>query len=323
MAQLSFAFTTKANGVLIRHKPGLLRKQLPSDKWVSAANAAQANALGRLKVTAGTTEEEPAPVRFEADHLFLSHDAVANLSRADANLLDLPPDSPFALRIKARDHVMSDGFHLDSRWVHSGGMGVAVKVQGAFIHKGGRMYRIPGPAFSIYRAAKALQNPMQEAERHLKYAALKEALAAHIGDDVEVDEFISSVTIYHAGAFSLNLGVYIDDFDFEPVLFSRDVADDADNGPVSEQASALLPPKLQNVFAKQRFQQFADARAAYPLERGSFVIIDPALRKPLQEMRRIAGSDASVGRQTVCNLSSFSLPRFTFSSMSFADLVQM
>jgi hypothetical protein len=31
---------------------------------------------------------------------------------------------------------------------------------------------------------------------------------------------------------------------------------------------------------------------------------------------------ASVGRQTVCNLLSFSLPRFTFSRMSLADLVQ-
>ncbi|MBT4521339.1 MAG: MFS transporter, partial [Halieaceae bacterium] len=31
----------------------------------------------------------------------------------------------------------------------------------------------------------------------------------------------------------------------------------------------------------------------------------------------------SVGRQTVCNLLSFSLPRFTFSKMSLADLVQM
>gem|GEM_PF-6160419 len=32
--------------------------------------------------------------------------------------------------------------------------------------------------------------------------------------------------------------------------------------------------------------------------------------------------EASVGRQTVCNLLSFSLPRFTFSRMSLADLVQ-
>jgi len=31
---------------------------------------------------------------------------------------------------------------------------------------------------------------------------------------------------------------------------------------------------------------------------------------------------SSVGRQTVCNLLSFSLPRFTFSRMSLADLVQ-
>ena len=34
-------------------------------------------------------------------------------------------------------------------------------------------------------------------------------------------------------------------------------------------------------------------------------------------------SRTSVGRQTVCNLLSFSLPRFTFSKMSLADLVQM
>jgi hypothetical protein len=46
------------------------------------------------------------------------------------------------------------------------------------------------------------------------------------------------------------------------------------------------------------------------------------------DVRRLArqGSltdGASVGRQTVCNLLSFSLPRFTFSKMSLADLVQM
>ena len=43
-----------------------------------------------------------------------------------------------------------------------------------------------------------------------------------------------------------------------------------------------------------------------------------------QAVREALGEKgASVGRQTVCNLLSVSLPRFTFSRISLADLVQM
>lgn len=41
------------------------------------------------------------------------------------------------------------------------------------------------------------------------------------------------------------------------------------------------------------------------------------------ERSRLVKGQTSVPRQTVCNLLSFSLPRFTFSRMSVADLVQM
>ena len=150
-----------------------------------------------------------------------------------------------------------------------------------------------------------MSSPLAENERHARYAALKEALTDYIGADVEVDNFIDAVTIYHASAFSLNLDTDIDNFDFDPVLFGRDITDNSVDCPISEATSALLPPKLQTVFAKTRFRQFGDARSAYPLQKGSFVIIDPVLQKPLQEVFRVSNSDAGTKREFVSNPTGF------------------
>ena len=47
------------------------------------------------------------------------------------------------------------------------------------------------------------------------------------------------------------------------------------------------------------------------------------LRRYLDAATVMPARYTNVGRQTVCNLLSFSLPRFTFSKMSLADLVHM
>ncbi len=301
MSRLRFIYEETEAGALLRHKPPLLGKKLFPERWLTEADAAQATTLGRLILIAETSEVEQPPVRFKTDHLFLSHAAIAGLSKADAKHLDLPGDTRFALRLEARDNVMSDRFFLGVRWVQGGGVGVATQTNGAFIHQGGKTYRIPEPTFSIYRSANALTEPLPEAERHLRYAALKETIETQVDENVEIDDYLTAVTIYHASAFSLKLGVNVDDFDFDPVLFGRDVAKEAGEDQVSEETFALLPPKLQDLFAKDRFRRFTQARPAYPLEKGSFVIIDPALRETFQAVREVSSADSVTRRAFVSN----------------------
>ena len=133
MQRLNFTCKVEDEGVCIRHKPSLLRRQLPTSEWASVRSTDQSTAIGQLKVASSSTEDGCGAILFEPDHLFLSHDAVAKLSRNVANQIGIPSDSPFALRLESNDHLMSKNFTLDSRWVRAGGIGTAVKVQGAFI----------------------------------------------------------------------------------------------------------------------------------------------------------------------------------------------
>ena len=173
------------------------------------------------------------------------------------------------------------------------------------VHEGKR-YRISEPAFTLLELAAPLRDPLQEEERLSAYARLNQALAETVGSDIESDGYLGAVTVYQASAFSLQLGVHNDTFDFDPVLFGRDVAAEAEAGEtIDETKAALLPPALQDIFAKQRFRAHAAGRPAYVLQDGSFVVIDPALRPALSVVRQASSADTKTRRAFISNPTGF------------------
>lgn len=291
-------------GVSIRHKPGLLARRLDPDAWAEAAGGAVARAIA----VARSHDDSDAARHsiFAQETLFLSDALVASLDEVSAHALDLPPSAPFGLRLETLDQVKSPDFRVRARWVQGGGMPVRAKREGAFLLSGGRRYRISEPAFTLLGLAAPLDKVLDEDARIAAYAQLTNALSEAVGEEVESDDYLGAVTVYQAAAFSLQLGVHDDSFDFDPVLFGRDVAADAEAGEsIDETKSALLPPVLQDVFAKQRFRANATARPAYVLQDGSFVVIDPALRPALGVVRQASSADTETRRRFISNPTGF------------------
>ena len=304
---MEFRVTENDDGVLIRHNVGLLRlprKTLPPEQWVTAGSGPVTRAMGRIQTFLDVDGAQRAEVRGQS--LFLSSALVAELEEADAAALGLPPAAPFGIRLSCKDQVKSNDFRVVSRWVRGGGISVAVKREGAILRSGGKKYRITEPAFTILELAKPLADELPEPERLAAYAALSSKLSQTLPERVERDGYLDEVTVYHAAAFSISLGVAGDDFDFDPILFAREVADEAQDGAsVDEVEAALLPPSMQKLFSEDRFRRYADARSAYPLKDGSFVVIDPSLKPALSVVRQVSSADRETRRAFISNPSGF------------------
>ena len=240
------------------------------------------------------------------DHVFLSDALVAALDEAEAHAIGLPPSAPFGLRLETFDHVKSADFRVRTRWVQGGGVPARVRRQGAFLISEGRRYRLAESAYSLLLRAAPLSEEMDEAGRLDAYASLSGCLDRAVGADIGTDGYLESVTIYHAAAFSLRLDVHDDSFDFDPVLFSRDIVAEAEAGEtVDESQAALLPEALQDLFARDRFRANTSARSAYVLRDGSFVVIDPSLKPALDVVRKASSGDTATRRAFVSNPTGF------------------
>lgn len=301
---MKFEVERSEAGVLIRQSPGWLGRKIAPEDWAEREGGALARAIAAAH--ANDDPGSPKHAAFQTDHLFLSNALVASLDESSAHALGLPPAPPFGLRLETVDQVKSPDFRVRTRWVQGGGMPVRAKRDGAFLVHEGRRYRIAEPTYTLLALAAPLREPLQEDERISAYARLNNALAEAVDGDIEADAYLGGVTVYQASAFSLQIGVQDDSFDFDPVLFGYEVAADAEAGErIDETKAALLPPVLQDLFAKERFRASASARSAYVLQDGSFVVIDPALRPALGVVRQASSADTATRRAFISNPTGF------------------
>jgi|TARA_R110000744_G_scaffold61821_7_gene127701 hypothetical protein len=290
----------KPDGALIRHKPGLLERTLVFTDWLGAADKTQVYALSQIQ---SLIDDRPELVRVVDGGVFLTHDCIAGLDETTALAIGLPSSTRLALRLRTKDQVMSPDFRVHSGWVKGGGVPARAERNGAFLQYGGRPFRIPEPIYSIIQAADGLGEPLPEEDRLRLYSALGEMLRADIDSEiVDLDAYLNGVSIYHAAAFSLQLGMHEDQFDFDPVLFSRETASEADDGVIiDEDDNSLLPPVYQELFAKKWFRRFDRGRSAYPLKDGSFVVLDPQLKRVMNAVRTAQSLDSEGRRAFISN----------------------
>ena len=92
---------------------------------------------------------------------------------------------------------------------------------------------------------------------------------------------------------------------FDPVLFSKQVVNDAEEqGQVLEQEAQLLTPIQQQQFAQQ-FSKNAEVKPTYLIAPGEYLFIDPSLRSALNTVRKAQGAPADVRSQFAKSPSSF------------------
>jgi hypothetical protein len=233
--------------------------------------------------------------------IHLHPELAADLSATAATRLGLPTPTSLVLDLRSEKLIPDKDFIVHSRWVRPGGGPVRGKLFGALIEHDGEFRRVPQPIYSIARAALALSQPTEEAERYRALAQLQRALPEAAADAFQANGYLSETRIHYASTFSLKLGGE-DPFDFDPVLFGQvSSPQEGQDIRVDEDADSILAPRAQRIFARERFRQSPDVKPAYVLRDGEYVYLDPALRPVLSEVRRIQEAPAAERRNFVLN----------------------
>lgn len=261
---------------------------VPFADWTLARPAAATAALARLleALEDGRPAHDGTPLAIAEEGVASLHPAfVAALSEGEAEALGLPSTTRLALDLQSRSLVHKSDFRIDARWVKLGGIPASVRVDGARIRHDGRDWRVPEPAFSTLAIVEEVNAAADDAARQAALSRLKRTIGDEASNCIATDGTIARLRIAYASGFSLAISASARGFDFDPVLFSRERLDEAEEGAaLDEGADGLLPPALAAGFTK-RFRQGDGTRRAYLLDDGSLLFLDPQLTRMLGAVR--------------------------------------
>ncbi len=278
-------------------------KSISPDQWVRHASPAQTPGVARI--TAWLEDEalgqaNEASIRTDGDAVLVSAALVAALNEVEALSLGLPSATRLRAEFSSRGTIVDPSFKIEVSWASAGGAWRHVQRQGALIREqGGPWGRIPDPLFSMVAAAENISGA-DDATRISLLHKLTKALPHELGTRALADGFLTDLRVHVASSFSLKLDISTHGFEFDPVLFGHGGPED-DQQDLRSESEALLPPAAQELFARKRFRQFSDARAAYALEDGAYVFVDDHVQKALNVVRKAQGADAQTRKAFVCD----------------------
>ena len=269
---------------LLREQPGGLFRRasnqiVPVSEWPRVAPEAGQAALALARAL-----DDDGQISEEAEGIVLPPEIVARLDEADAFALGLPPATSMTLQLNSGGSLAEGTIKVDTKWVRRGGLPVRADIAGARLREGGRVGRIPEPIYSAFQCALAVNAADDPDQRRAAFAELRSTLGDHIGTGIEADGFLERVRIAYAANFSLNAKTDHGRFDFDPVLFSRNVSESAEGDLVDEEEASLLTPQ-DNQHFQRRFRGQDGGRRSYLLSDGTLLFLDPMLGKALDIVR--------------------------------------
>ncbi len=288
MVTTKFIATQNEDGgetiALLREQPGGLFRRasseiVPVSEWPRAAPEAGQAALALARAL-----DNDGQISEEAEGIVLPPQIVARLDEADAFALGLPPATSITLQLNSGGSLAEGTIKVDTKWVRRGGLPVRADIAGARLREGGRVGRIPEPIYSAFQAALAVNAADDPDQRRAAFAELRSTLGDDIGTGIEADGFLERVRIAYAANFSLNAKTDHGRFDFDPVLFSRNVSESAEGDLVDEEEASLLTPQ-DNQHFQRRFRGQDGGRRSYLLSDGTLLFLDPMLGKALDIVR--------------------------------------
>lgn len=275
---------------LLREQPGGIFRRassetVPVSEWPKIAPEAGQAALALARAL-----DDEDQIADETDGIVLPAQIAARLDEADAFALGLPPATSLTLQLTSSGSLAAGTIKVDAKWVRRGGLPVRVDIVGARLRESGRIARIPEPIFSVQRAALAVNANEDPDLRRAAFARLRAELGDSIGNGIEGDGFLEKLRIAYAANFSLNAKTDHGRFDFDPILFSRNVGESGEGDLVDEQDASLLTPQDTQHF-QRKFRSQEGGRRSYLLSDGAILFLDPLLGKALDVVRaKQAGS---------------------------------
>jgi hypothetical protein len=235
--------------------------------------------------------------------VLVPHARIAALSDSQASAVELPSPPPLIYQLTNVGTIDQPQFRFTSRWLapsHQPALPRPERV-GSILRHGSRAFRLPEHLYRLVEAIDAFNTapPADRDGRFRAWAVLQELLPEETVRSVEVDGYLRSTRFAHAAAFSVHIppGSSIFDFDFEPLLFGPAHAHSAPHEQDEEEssrakedrvpeASHLLPPIQQEIFARQRFLASDQVKSQYALGEGWYVVLDPEVRRALDVVRQ-------------------------------------
>jgi superfamily II DNA or RNA helicase len=297
---MSFAHEARMDGILLtlRRNRLLGSEVVPVEKWMEATGregAAGRYLLARLDAGEGSVRD---------GGILISHHAVANLPGTIAEALGLPSLGTLSITLAFDGIMTGPRSRIRASWYDADDRKVRIERNGALARWGTREGRLSGPLYELTEAIESY-NQTEGAPPETRIAAwapVQVALLRTTGGDVRTDDgFLTSLTVYQAGAVALDIFETPYGPDFLPVVMGREKAvslnDDAPapEGNESDQAEpsqrdlvsdALLPENLQQRFAREVFAGEQQSRDAYVLAKNTYLVLDPLLKTALDVVRK-------------------------------------
>ncbi|WP_434712324.1 DEAD/DEAH box helicase [Rhizobium sp. YTUHZ045] len=307
---MSFRCVPQHNGAVIEFEQrGLLgKKTVPYGQWGDTASGS-ASSFRFISHAVAAGELVPS-----GNGVFATPEFILSLSASQVELLGIPKQIGLSVTVSMRGRIDSSDSILLLSWQDQNSRAIAPDFQGPFLRVGGEWGRLSRPLYEIHIAARDYNNTSGKpfSERLPLWQQVQEALQKYLGDEVQADKFVGSLTIYQAGAFGLDVRETSHGPHFLPILMARlaepefGEVDDGNDAPEtdgddaaawtssaekrSNDADALLPPQLQDEFHQRALSRPGRTDAAYVIARNTYLLVDPALRTALDVVKQLRGA---------------------------------
>ncbi|MDQ0395547.1 DEAD/DEAH box helicase [Labrys monachus] len=240
---------------------------------------------------------------FERDGgILLPHALVASLPATVAEAAGLPPLGTLSITL-AFEGIMTDTrARIRASWYDEADRKIRIERVGALARWGAVEGRLSAPLYALAEAIDGYnQTEGRDADARIAaWGVVQAALKRTTADELRSnDHYLTSLTVYQAGAVALDVVETASGPDFFPVVMGREKAatledeaaapgEDGEAPPAQFDlvSDALLPRPLQQRFSREIFAGAGKSRDAYELDRNVFLVLDPSLKTALDVIRR-------------------------------------
>jgi hypothetical protein len=211
---------------------------------------------------------------------------VSAWSETAAVQLGLPVNCPLGFDIRLSGALGKPSAQLGVRWLQPGKTVTArdVTIQGPWLSYGGINYRIYSPIYEVMCLIDTSNQTQASTldEQFRLWADIRRALG-DAGAEQLTDTFLRSFRVITATALTFSIrSDECGDLQLEPVLLTES-HEHNQNGAVMIRALTETDERL----FPQRLDQLREGAAAFPLNKGTYVVLDAPLQKALVAVRKL------------------------------------
>lgn len=232
----------------------------------------------------------------QANTLSVPAKVLATWSASVAAALGLPPNVPLGFDLRLSGALGKPGASIAVRWLQPGKTVAArgVQAQGLWLTWQDKPYRIASPMFEVLELVEQFNQAGRAGheEQFRIWARIRQSLGDSASDQL-TDTFLRNLRVVTATAmtFAINTDSH-GDVQLDPVLLSTRRADEGEG---TQQVRALL--ESDETLFPNRLDQLPGGVSAFPLQQGTYVVVDEPLQQALSAVQQLRRAPAQVRKR--------------------------